>query len=110
MENDELVGRFNVCVAKSIKEECNSKNKVKLSDLSISQSALITIGQSIRQVALEMGIDEYEVKKHMNSSVYEIKGDLVFIFEIPSIDADCIVSIPWGYWKYKWEEEDKIIQ
>ncbi len=109
MENDELIGRFNVCVAKSIKEECTSKTKVNLKDLKISQLALVTIGQSIKQVALEMGINEYEVKKHMNGNVYAVKGDLIFIFEIPSIEADCIVSIPWGYWKYVWEE-DKIFQ
>lgn len=110
MKNDELIGRFNVCIAKSIKEECTNKTKVNLKDLELSQSALVTIGQSTKHIALEIGIDEYEVKKSINGNVYEIKGDLVFIFEIPSIEADCIVSIPWGYWKYKREKENDSFQ
>ncbi len=99
MSNDELIGRFNVSVAKSVLAKCNEDNRVKLSEIKLHKNAAITIGNAIKQIASHYRIDEYDVKKYMTSAkIHEINGDLVFVFELESLEAECVVSIPCGYW------------
>jgi hypothetical protein len=100
MNDAEFIGRVNVLVAQEIKENCKDKKQIKPNEIELSQSAMVTIGMAIKQIAREMYLDEYEIKKRMTTEVYELNGDLIFIFYIPEIEADCIVSIPFGYWNY----------
>jgi len=97
----EFEGRFDALAAKALTAQCNSENRVHLNRLKLSQSAMVTLGMSIKQIAFEYGLEEFEVKKEFaRASVHVVSGDLIFVFESDSLDADCIVVIPAGYWKY----------
>jgi len=99
MNDNELIGRFNISVAKSIMKECVGKKPLSFKDIEISQSAMVTIGQAINQMALELEVPTTTLNKQMSKVMYDINNDLVFIFSIA--DVECVVSIPFGYWKYR---------
>ncbi len=100
VDNNELIGRFDAAIGKSIKESCNDLNRVNLSDYEISQAALTTIGQSIKQMSLELETPSNEIIALMKKSVYEVKGDLIFLFELEEV-GDVVIVIPFGYFNHK---------
>jgi len=110
MNDGEFIGRVNVLVAQQIKENCKGKKKLTPKDVQISQAAMTTIGMALKQIALELGVDEKDVKKSVRTEVYELKGDLVFILDVPALDADCVISIPFGYWHYNEEMDNGVLQ
>ena len=115
ISNDELIGRFDAAVAKSIKEQCTSKTRVHLNDIWLEPDAQGTLGNAIVYVSqylmgLGFDISPENLKKYMTQEVFEIKGDLVFIFYIPVLDADQITVVPFGSWHYKSEKEEPKIQ
>jgi hypothetical protein len=104
MDNNELIGRFDASIALDLMNQCTKEKRVHLSTLSISQAAMLTLKESIEKMASYMKVDPIDVKKYTTQEVFDLDGDLVFIFTIPEV-ADCAVLIPFGYWKYNHEEE-----
>lgn len=106
-EYHDLEGRVQALVAKDLMKQCGPHNKLSLKDVRISKSAMITIGQAINQMALELEVPTTTLNKQMSKSMYDLKGDLVFIFNVgpQGSYADCVVCIPFGYWQYQNEGE-----
>ena len=61
----EFEGRFDALAAKTLISRCKSENIVHLNRLKLSQSAMVTLGMSIKQIAFEYNLDEFEVKKEI---------------------------------------------
>lgn len=99
MDDSEFIGRVNVLVAKQIKENCKGKRKIDKSEIAVSQAAMVSIGMALKQISQEIQELGVFVEK-INTEVYDLNGDLIFIIDIPEAEADMVVAIPFGYWKY----------
>lgn len=100
LSDNEFYGRFDASIAKNIKENCTDLNRVNLNDYEFSEAAMDTIGKSIKEMSLKLNIDSKELIPLMKKSLYEVKGDLVFLFDIEDI-GEVVIVIPFGYFTSK---------
>ncbi len=106
LDYNEMIGRFDASVGKSFKEQCTPETRVHLHDLKLSQAAMATIGEAIQEVAKFFQVPTDFIKQTLatQSEVFDVKGDLIFIFNFPSIweypESEQILQIPFGYWEY----------
>jgi len=100
---NELIGRFDSASAKSLKEKCGDHNRINLNTLWFSENALITLGNAFNYIASLYPITKKDLT--MNSA-YNVDNDLIFIFRLPHIDAENIVTIPNGHWGFKSEFDE----
>lgn len=105
---DEIIGRFDAAVAKSMKEKCGDHNRIDLNQIWFSEGLALTVGMAVKQIAEYLGIPDSDISKNlMVPSVYQVDNDLIFLFRIPLIDAENIVVIPENYWGFKEGDSNK---
>lgn len=119
MKNDDKYSKELNEAFLNMKTECD---ELSIQDIIMSSNAMITIGQSIKEIAVRFKIDEDELlqcwKKSCWGSVYHHlpTGELLFVFPVMVYDnsnqgwadTEIYITIPSNHWTLK-EKQNRVL-
>ncbi|WP_461211083.1 hypothetical protein [Desulfocurvus sp. DL9XJH121] len=84
-------------------EHLEGAHRVYLTEVAFSRSAQCTIGLAVKDIAARCGVFAADIVKAMCGHMYWLEKDesLVIVFPVPQLEADMLVEIPRGHWRFR---------
>ncbi|NJB66365.1 hypothetical protein GGQ74_000005 [Desulfobaculum xiamenense] len=83
-------------------------HEVQLADVEFTTNAKYTIGLAVKEIAAHCGMLPHELTRRMRGRMFwqEATEDLMIVFAVPELEADMMIEIPKGHWRFRGADGD----